>query len=467
MEFLTNKENLKNEMLDVVKIFEGIDNLSLKHTQKIKKNLIIDKVKIEKRKFKFNNKIENHVLESELLKKRYEKRIAKTAIYKAMSSFYNQQTAWGSLTGIRPTKLYYQLKYDEKIENIDEYFKDFFDVSEKKLDIVKRVVQTQQPYYNKDLKSVDIYVGIPFCVSRCSYCSFISAEISKCQSLVEPYLNALKDELSCAKEIINSKGLNVRAVYVGGGTPTSITATQLDNLLKNLNLGQREFTVECGRPDTITKEKLDAVVSNGGQRISINPQTFNQQTLNNIGRKHTIDDIYNAFNLAKQSGVLTNVDLIAGLDGDDFDDFCNSVKRSIALDPDNITVHTLCLKQGSEMRNKVKLLSDNDVSNMVDFAYEQMLKNDFNPYYMYRQKYMAGHNENIGYSKKGKECIYNIDTMEENTSIMAFGANAVSKVVLPENRIERQGNAKDITTYIKNIEQQKVRKTKLFEMLEK
>lgn len=387
---------------------------------------------------------------SDMAYKRSVKRHLKVALYRCLSFLSNTNLPYGCLTGIRPTKYFAELGVNAK-----EIFEKEFSVHGDKVKLVQSCVVNQIPYKNtKPETVVDVFVNIPFCPSRCAYCSFVSTVIGKQQSVVGPYIDCLKREISQIKKIIKDKKYSVRAVYVGGGTPTSLKIGELKAVLACLKFGQKEFTVEAGRPDTITKETVKILRRAKVTRISVNPQSFNQKTLDKIGRTHKVEDVINAYGLVRKKFDV-NMDLIAMLPGETFDDFKYSVDKAIELSPENITVHTLCLKNGSKLKEE-GFFNQNfeEAKKMVDYAYYTLTAKGYQPYYMYRQKYMAGNLENVGYSKPKKYCLYNIDVMEEDTSVLACGAGAISKKFSPRiNLIERQANCKEPADYVKRFEE--------------
>ena len=401
----------------------------------------------------------------EIEHKSYVKFCVKISTYKILEGIYGYSLPYGSLTGIRPTKLF--RKYENLGEDAHKVFRERFLVSEEKTNLIEDIVNLQKAYLNTKEDHVDVFVNIPFCPSRCSYCSFVSTDITKQRKYVKDYIKCLQREISVIKNIVLENKYKVRAVYIGGGTPSSLEVNELESIVKLLDFNQDEFTVEVGRPDTITKPLLDMLEKYGVNRISINPQTFNQKTLDRIGRRHSVEQIYDAYNLARNYKFLINMDLIALLPGETYEDFVYSVKETIKLNPDNITIHTLALKIGSRLNeanydNNDKFES-NLASKMVDVSKELVSKAGYVPYYMYRQKNMSGNLENTGYSK-GIEtaCIYNIDIMEENTSILATGAGAIAKrMYLKENRLERLANMKNAKEYIERFDEN-ILKTKKF-----
>ncbi len=405
------------------------------------------------------------VAKDDLERKRIEKRYLKIAIYRTLSFLTGVNLPYGCLTGIRPTKLYLEIENEQEkyAKSAREVFVKDYSVSESKVQLVEKIVNVQRPLRNKSSKEYDVFVFIPFCPTRCAYCSFVSLPIDKQKKLVRPYVDCLIRELEQTKELIRCKKIKVRAVYVGGGTPTSIGAELLDEVLEHCHFGGREFTVEAGRPDTINKDVVDVMKKHGVTRISVNPQTFNDKTLEIIGRRHKCSDTYNAYMLVKDSFDV-NMDLIACLPGETLDDFKRSVDIAVALNPANITVHTLYMKKGSALKQCGYDNTDYDTAaQMVDYAYSKLTESGFEPYYMYRQKYTSGNLENVGYAKPNKACIYNIDIMEEDTSIIANGANAISKKWdKRRNLITRCANYKEPLEYVKHIDEMLERQAKFW-----
>lgn len=397
----------------------------------------------------------------ELVNTRYAKRYAKVALYNTLRQSTGKSMSWGSLTGIRPTKLARQLIK----ENVcwQDTFENFLGVSKSKISLVSDILQQQGELANVDSRSADLYIGIPFCVSRCSYCSFTSGEIDRLKKYVEPYVDALCLDISQTVQFALKRNIRLKNVYFGGGTPTSLTAEQLDKVMSCIDFVPNEYTVEAGRPDTITADKLDVLKRRGVNRISINPQTFNQSVLDTIGRKHTVADIYEKYELAKKYGFFINMDLIAGLPSETSEMFEFSLDEAVRLAPDNITVHTLALKHGSALKEANYSNREVDVKQMVEYAHNKLYSNGYLPYYMYRQKYMSDNLENVGFCKPDTACAYNIGIMEEITNIMACGTNAISKRIFSsEDRIERAANAKDVITYIDRTNDYISKKFELF-----
>lgn len=377
------------------------------------------------------------------------KRLTKIMLYDILSDITKTTLPYGSLTGIRPTKLYHELL--ESGKDAFEYFTNYLRVPEEGANWIKRICVNQQNIYSHNDNEVDFFVNIPICLSRCSYCSFISAEYSKIKKWITPYVEQLVREIEFSAKLIEELGVKVRAIYVGGGTPTSLCENDFAKVIGAISkIECDEFTVEAGRPDTITLDKLKIMANNKVSRISINPQTFNDKTLALIGRNHSSEDIFKVYGEARKFDFDINMDLIAMLPQESFEDFCFSVDKAISLDPDNITVHTLAIKKGSNLKladydNKIEILP----KQMIDYSKKSIISSGFEPYYMYRQKYMSGNLDNTGYAKPGKACVYNVDIMEETHSIIACGAGAISKRVWSaENRLERLANPKGIDVYL-------------------
>lgn len=397
----------------------------------------------------------------DISKKRLKKHIAKLSVYHCLKKALNIDLPWGSLTGIRPTKLLRDVK---SIETLNQKY----DLPIKKGQLLQRIVDNQVEFFTPQNDQVDIYIGIPFCKTRCTYCSFSSTDSTKGESLMIPYVKALLKEIEDTADLIKSLNKRVRCLYIGGGTPTALTTPLFKDMLECASVHfkpELEFTVEAGRPDTITQEKLMVIKQAGADRISINPQSMNEITLKNIGRSHSPKEIIDCYKLARQIGFKTiNADLIAGLPDEDPSMFFYTLEEVLKLKAENITVHTLALKRGSKMfEQNMAFANVKDVQKMVEGAQDILIKNGYEPYYLYRQKYMTGNFENIGYAKKGHTGIYNIDIMEETTDIIALGCGGVSKKVIKEdNRLERAFNFKSIYEYIQRIEEANLRKKQLF-----
>lgn len=403
------------------------------------------------------------------------KKALKISMYKLLSKMTDKELPWGILTGIRPVKIVHQLL--EKGHNNDEiikYLQDEYYVSEERALLSVRVARTEEKYIReKNNNIISIYIGIPFCPSRCNYCSFTSNSIDKNRNLVQPYLDAMMLEIREVSKYLKSRGIKAQSVYIGGGTPTSISAEELDKLLHCINEFWHEceeFTCEAGRPDTIDEEKLKVIKSSEVTRLSINPQTMDDDTLVRIGRKHTHRQIVESFDLARSLGFDNiNMDMILGLPGEGLNQVQNTLEWMKKLNPENVTVHTMAIKRASvynEINPDLGRYYDDMAFKMMELARNSLEKNSYYPYYLYRQKHMAQNLENIGFCKKDKECIYNIQIMEEKQSIVAFGADAVTKAFFQEDdRLERQHNIKDLKLYIEKIGEQIDKKIELLEKL--
>ncbi len=452
----TELKYLENELADVVKLFFDVKQVNLLHRCKITEEKVVNTVTVNGNVFAYGNLIK--FTGDEIEKKRLIKRYAKLSVYKALSKYTGREMPWGALTGIRPTKLAYSEL--EKNGTFIDFFTNTMKVSEEKTKLISSILQTQEGIYKKDNDNSDFFVFIPFCPSRCRYCSFITADIKHNQQYVDAYVDALVREINESKDYVKT----LRSIYVGGGTPVSLDDRNLDKVLTaidKVNSGV-EYTVEAGRPDRITESNLKILKDHGVTRICINPQTFNEKTLATLGRNHTPNDIVEKYYLAKDKFVI-NMDLIAGLPGESFEDFKYSIDKTILLSPDDITVHTLCLKRSSDLATSNSDIQNDEIEKMIDYSSKMLAKNLYLPYYLYRQKHMLGNLENVGYCKKGKACIYNVDTMEEISNTVACGANAISKrIFLEENRMERFAPPKDVKTYLDNLDSYLINKKKFF-----
>lgn len=452
----TDLKFVENELREVVSLFDGGDALNVRHRFKESENKFTNTVTVNGKVYAYGNLVGE--INDEIEKKRLVKRYAKLSFYKALSNFFDINLPWGALTGIRPTKLAYQ--QIEKSGEFIEFFTDVMKVSKEKTDLTAAVIEAQSGIYEKDDSNTDFFVFIPFCPSRCKYCSFISADIKSAEKHVDDYVDALVDEINSSARFIKK----LRSIYIGGGTPVALSDERLEKILiaiDKINTGV-EYTVEAGRPDVITESNLRLLKKHNVTRICINPQTFSDKTLSLLERKHTASDVVEKYMLAKDM-FSVNMDLIAGLEGETEGDFKNSLDKAIELSPDNITVHTLCIKRGSYLAETENRLSGEVVQGMVEYAHSALKQAGYLPYYLYRQKYMAGNFENVGYTKPGKACVYNIDVMEEIAQNVACGANAISKrVFFGGERIERSASPKDVLTYIQKLQAIKENKRKLF-----
>ena len=464
MNIKTNLEKYVNDYNELLRIFdENFENNEKNYSLFLeeRENDFLINISICDKTFSYVNEYEEDKIYAI-------KKFSKINLYEALSSFYNKTFEWGALTGVRPTKVAYKL-LESGVSQVflKEKLMEVYKLSENKAKLIVEIIKNQKSIIKND-NLIDVYVNIPICPTRCKYCSFISAEYNAVKDIVCDYLSALKKEISAVKEIIKQKNYIVRSVYVGGGTPSVLSPEELESLLCELNFNVSEFTVECGRPDTISREKLEVLKKYGVTRICVNPQTFVEKTLKLIGRKHTVKDVISAYALAVEFGFDVNIDLIAGLEGETFSNFKKSINYAIEMAPQNITVHTLALKRGSNLFDEKEDAKNNldhelEVKKMIDFAQARLLLEGYKPYYIYRQKHTPLGLENVGFAQKGKTCLFNIDSMEDTCSVIACGANAVSKRVFHlENRIERNDNVKFITDYISRIDEMIERKKELF-----
>lgn len=380
-------------------------------------------------------------------------------LFNCLTDCFNYLPQWGILTGVRPAKLFSRIAKSKGLDFAENYFKNYLMVSDKKISLCKETIKGENAITSLSKgDSFSLYISIPFCPTRCNYCSFVSHSIEKAKGYIPQYVELLCEEIKLTAQIAKANNLKLMTVYIGGGTPTTLSAEQLTKIMQtvsdNFNLENvLEYTVEAGRPDTITKEKLLAIKQGGATRISINPQTMNDKVLEIIGRRHTANDTVSAFNLSRECGFDNiNMDLIAGLLGDDFESFKNTVKSVVKLNPESVTVHSLSMKRASNLTKNgdfPEIEMGKTASDMVDFAYNYLCENKILPYYMYRQSKTVGNLENVGYAKKGFECLYNVYIMDETHSILACGASAVTKLREPNgDKIERIFNFKYPYEYI-------------------
>lgn len=385
----------------------------------------------------------------------------------------NTKSPWGVLTGIRPSKIATKLLLGGmSTDDTVKYFVREYGADEKKARLATEVAQVELPIRkNMSESGVSIYIGIPFCPTRCLYCSFVTCGTKQAARLTDKYVEALKREISYVSDIVSKNGNTVETVYIGGGTPTTLSAPLLDDMLSHLRDSFdlsccKEFTVEAGRPDTIDREKLMTLKRRGVDRISINPQSMNLDTLHLIGRAHTPEEIEQAFYLARDCGFDNiNMDVIAGLPGEDLDMFKYTLERVEKMSPEDTTVHVMSIKRSSRLHEYLKdyQLTDGDtVAKMVDFAYDFLRGRGKHPYYMYRQKNQLGNLENVAYTKPGFESLYNVYIMEEIQTIISLGCGGVTKTVDRTcDRIERIFNVKEPKDYIERLDEMLSRKDAL------
>ena len=359
-------------------------------------------------------------------------------LYRMLRDYSQISQPWGLLTGVRPVKLLRKISEESGIDSAVSRFTNDFFVSPQKAQLAKFTEQNERKILSLSKpESFSLYVGIPFCPSRCSYCSFVMASIERAKKLIEPYVDLLCEELKATAKAAKDLGLRLESVYFGGGTPTTLSAEQLKRVLSVVNSEFdmstcREFTVEAGRPDTITRDKLISLKENNVDRISINPQSVNDKVLKAIGRKHTAEQFYEAFELARKCGFDNiNTDLIAGLPSDTVESFQNSLDSMIDLNAECITVHTLCMKRASNLTQDGKIIDRDEAltaRKMLEYAQNRLFSEQYIPYYLYRQTRMVGNLENVGWSKRGYESLYNVYVMDETHTILACGSGGVTKL---------------------------------------
>lgn len=382
---------------------------------------------------------------------------------------------WGLMTGIRPVKKVVELiRRDIPKEEIFRILSEKYEADPKKLQLAYDTAVNQLPIIDRiDSTAASLYVSIPFCPTRCSYCSFVSHSIASAMKLMPQYVDALCRELEILGNIVRETGTKIDTIYFGGGTPTSLSAHDLRTIMeaveKNFDIGSiREYSVEAGRPDTITEEKLHVIKELGAGRISVNPQTLNDDVLKVIGRQHSGADAVKAFELARKVGFGNiNTDLIAGLPTESAESFRNTLDRIIELDPESITVHTLTLKRSATLFSSGNENCSNPASEMVDYSIPALMSRGYLPYYMYRQKNTVDNLENVGYAKKGFESYYNIFIMDETQTILGAGCAASTKLLYENNRIERIHNYKYPYEYISSFDKLMEKKEEVRECLKK
>jgi len=407
---------------------------------------------------------------TDLERKRFRKRQVKGALYELLKKLTGMRPPWGSLTGIRPTRLLYEgmeagLTLEEAMRRVEAEF----DVSADRAALLGDIARMQRGIREAAPDQFDLYIGIPFCRTRCSYCSFSAGEIGNGKR-VAPYVEALLREIDLCKALMAEAGMRLRAGYVGGGTPTAIPCGDLRRILEAAQTafpGAVEWTVEAGRPDTIDEEKLRMLKDLGVGRISVNPQTFSDETLKRIGRAHTGGETIEAYQLARSLGFDDiNMDVIAALPGENVSDFAHTLDVIERLAPDSVTVHSLAIKRSSRLHEQLAVAGNgygqvtrDGAAEMIALARRRLMAGGWRPYYLYRQKYMAGNLENVGYAKPGKACLYNIGNMEETVSVLALGAGAITKWLFDRTlRIERAPNVRNIEEYIRRVDEMTQRK---------
>ena len=462
MKISCQTEDLEKDMQDLVNLFYEDCPYSITHNFSTDKNVVTSIIKIENESDfvkTFQLPQDADALQVKSLMKRH----FKNQLYEILSAKTKKSLPWGSLTGVRPTKFARDLveKGEVKSHLLTETLVKNYYVSREKAKLAVQILANQKGIIRND-KLIDLFVNIPICPTRCNYCSFISNELWTVKDKVETYLDCVIKELEAMKQVIAEKSYIVRTIYIGGGTPSVLSAKQLERLLSSIGYSTPEFTVECGRADTITREKLEVLKKYGVTRICINPQTFCESTLKRIGRKTTNKQVLDAYMLAMEYDFVVNMDIIAGLTGERLGIFKRTINTLLELYPQNITVHTLSIKNAAQIRGEEQKFAS-EVPKMVEYAQKTLLANGYKPYYLYRQKYQLGGLENVGYFRDNTQCMFNIDSMEDVSSVIAIGAGAISKRVFNlENRIEREPNCKFIPDYIDRIDEMIEKKVKFF-----
>lgn len=412
-----------------------------------------------------SQKLDDDTRRSPLKQKREIKKVLCQCVYDVLSRFTGKHPHWGILTGVRPLKVVHHLTDDGLSDKeVWKALKSEYYVRDDKASLLIETARNQRDILKSaSADTVSLYIHIPFCTTRCLYCSFPSVVMDGCKEMVDAYIDSLVTEIRQVVSTLLREGVTVQSLYIGGGTPTALTYSQLERLLSAVDLlldGRpiSEYTVECGRPDTLDLDKLSLLKAFGVSRISINPQTMNQKTLDEIGRRHTVEQVKSRFHMARYVGFdCINMDIIVGLPGEGVLHMEKTMEAIAALQPDNLTVHTLAVKRASKLKDsldKYPLTSDDTAEKMLDVCQRWVKEMGLIPYYLYRQKYMVGNLENVGYTKPGKACIYNIQMMGENQTIWAFGAGAVSKIYFAEKDcILRVPNVKDVKEYMDRLDE--------------
>ena len=461
-----------NEKIEVTNEKNGDERFVLTEIQKdengatVSITLCFGEILFEKEQFSFSKKLADETEESFLERKTAQ------LLFKLLQKATGYTPPWGILTGVRPAKLMTNLSSSWGEERAKEYFSKELFVSDEKISLASSVAKKEQPIIEKSEKnSFSLYVSIPFCPTRCSYCSFVSHSNESAKKLMPDYVKLLCKEIEETGKIAKKLSLKLESVYIGGGTPTALTAEFLkdvtDAIGKNFNITENcEYTIEAGRPDSVTDEKLEVIKKSGAKRISINPQTFSDSVLEAIGRKHTSAMTEDAMFKAREHGFKNiNMDLIAGLPTDNFESFKNTLSKTLSFEPENVTVHTLALKRSSTLVTEEKEKgSAAEAQKMLSFAFKTLTENGYEPYYMYRQSKCLGNLENVGWAKRGYECRYNVYMMEECHTVLACGAGAVTKLRSPNSGvIERIFNFKYPYEYINRFDELLDRKKRIEE----
>jgi len=473
MEYILKGHNFEDEVLSLAQMFFPNNVYSRKDDFLLcSADMVIVSVLEENASYAYlynnNEKVSEFCVEINGYDVKNVKRCIKKSLFYCLKNVYDIKMPWGILTGVRPSKRIFSMwKSGFSDLEIARTLKEDYLVSDEKIKLAFDVAYAEKTIMEKnDVNSIGIYIGIPFCPTRCLYCSFTAYSLEQYKNKVSLYLKALLREFQYARNFADR--FNIESIYIGGGTPTSLSEEELEFLLSNVKgcfKKPMEFTVEAGRPDTITREKLRILKKYDVDRISVNPQSMNQKTLELIGRKHTVEDFINAFKMAREEGHQNiNTDLILGLPGENNEDIFRTFEKIYELDPESVTVHTLAVKRASLLKEtldayKIKIPLAEQMEEFLRISKDFAGKMNMYPYYMYRQKNMVGNFENVGYCKKGKECIYNIKIMEEKQTILALGAGGSTKIVDPvTDRIDRIFNVKSVDDYINRIDEMIERK---------
>jgi len=466
MQIISSQKEYEKDLLEIARLFypkysSTEQGVTIFHNHSLDEQNIINHtftVNDENGSYTFIKKEENDANLST-------RKILQIGLYETLKNYTKRTFPWGSFVGIRPVKAVMDLiKNGTSTLGAINHIKKTYSVTEEKCEIIQDIIE-MQGYQIKNNTLINLYVNIPFCVSRCSYCSFMSLQVGSSRDIINSYVNTLLYEIEKTKEFLQQKHYIVKNIYIGGGTPTSLNVEELEPILKALSSYKvKEFTVEAGRADTITKEKLDLFKKYNVTRISINPQTFNDTVLKKANRNHTVKEFLEVYKMAIPYNFIVNMDLIAGLSGETLKSFKEGIKTILELSPDNITIHTLSLKRASTLNQKQEdIFKTSLAEKMLKYAYEEFKKAEYKPYYLYRQKNMLDNLENIGFCKNKKICEFNIDSIDEYSSILALGAGGASKRIYQEdNKKEQTFNVKSIDEYIKRIDEMLERKAKLF-----
>lgn len=421
--------------------------------------------------------IDNKNVDKKLYLKDANKKNIKNAVKKtllmALEEIKKKYIPWGILVGIRPAKIIHEyIKDGMSVSEATKAMEEYYGVNSEKAHLAAEVAVNEEKFLKSPKEKVSLYIDIPFCPSRCIYCSFTSNPVKGNEKMIESYLYNLEKEIKEVVPYIYNSGLSIDTIYMGGGTPTAISNDEMNSLLdvlcQNVKMDEiREFTIECGRPDSITLDKLNTIKNHGCSRISINPQTMNDETLKRIGRMHKSSEITEKFKMARDAGFTDiNMDVIIGLPGEGVDDIENTLNKVIALKPDSITMHTMAVKRASIIKEKYNGSRNDFAVDMYEKAESMLRGADMHPYYMYRQKNMVAPLENVGYCFENKECIYNIQMISESITVIGLGSGGMTKLVFAdENRIERVANVKDAREYIKRTDEMIEKKKKAIDLL--